>query len=150
MCDKYMQEAITEAKKAARAGDVPVGAVIVKDDKIIGRGHNETELRRDPTAHGEMIAIREAAGELGYARLTDCRMYVTIEPCPMCAGAIIQARIPELFIGAPDPKAGAAGSVYNILQDGRLNHRVQVTRHVMEAQCSEIISEFFRNIREKK
>ena len=117
---KYMQEAIEEAKKAAAMGEVPVGAVIVKSGEIIGRGHNLTETLKDPTAHAEIIAIRQAAANLGGWRLTDCCIFVTAEPCSMCAGAIVWARIQKLYIGTMDPKSGACGSVFNIPQEKSL------------------------------
>lgn len=150
MYDKFMEAALCEAKKAEELGEIPIGAVIVRDDEIIARGHNMTETSKDPTAHAEMIAIREAASVLGGWRLIGCRMYVTIEPCSMCAGALVWSRIEKLCIGAPDPKAGACGSVFNIVQSDRLNHRIEVERGIMEEECSEIVRSFFRNLRNKK
>ncbi len=147
MCEKYMREALKEAEKAAGIDEIPVGAVIVRDGAVIARGHNETESRNDPTAHAEMIAIQRAAEITGFYRLTDCEMYVTLEPCAMCAGAIVQARIPKIYIGAMDPKAGACGSVYDILGEGRLNHRPDVTCGIMEEECGSIVSLFFKKIR---
>ena len=142
-----MEEAIAEARKALELMEVPVGAVIVRDGIIVGRGHNLTETSKDPTAHAEIIAIREAAKTLGGWRLIGCKMYVTTEPCSMCAGAIVLSRIPELFIGTMNPKAGACGSLYNIVSDSRLNHRVQVTTGVMEDTCRQMMQEFFRRLK---
>jgi tRNA(adenine34) deaminase len=144
---EFMEAAIEEAEKSREIGEVPIGAVIVKDDVIIARGHNSVELDKDPTSHAEMKAIRSAAEALGGWRLIGCSMYVTCEPCSMCAGAIVWARIEKLFIGAMNPKAGACGSVFNIVEDERLNHRVDVTRGVMEEQCSSLMSSFFRDLR---
>ncbi len=143
----FMEEALAEAEKAAAMGEVPVGAVIVQNDQIIARGHNRTETDRDPTAHAEMIAIRQAAKTLGGWRLPDCTMYVTLEPCSMCAGAIVWSRIERLVIGTEDPKAGACGSVFNIPQDERLNHRVEVERGLMREECSALMRSFFRDLR---
>lgn len=145
-----MKEALAEAKKAAAAGEVPVGAVIVKDGEIIGRGHNETETAKDPTAHAEMIAIRQAAKNLGGWRLTGCTMYVTTEPCSMCAGAIVWSRISRLFIGAMDPKSGACGSVFNIPQESRLNHFVEIETGLMQEECSSLMKSFFKELRKRK
>lgn len=144
--DKYMEEALREAGKAAAMGEVPVGAVIVRDGQIIARGHNRTETDRDPTAHAEMIAIRAAAQALGGWRLPGCTLYVTLEPCSMCAGAIVWARIERLVIGTMDPKAGACGSVCNLVQEPRFNHRVEVevlAGPVQEA-CAQQLKDFFR------
>ncbi len=144
-----MTEALHEAQKAAAMGEIPVGAVIVRDGEIIARGHNRTETDRDPTAHAEMIAIRQAAEKLGGWRLPGCTMYVTLEPCSMCAGAIVWSRIERLVIGTMDPKAGACGSVFNIVQEPRLNHRVQVEVLTGEDRqaCAEMIKQFFRALR---
>ena len=147
---KYMEEALKEAQIAAIQGEVPVGAVIEKDGRIIGRGHNRTEQDNDPTAHAEMIAIRQAAREVGWARLTGCNMYVTLEPCPMCAGAIVWARIENLHIGAMDPKAGACGSVMNIVENESLNHRVCVSDGLMARECSKTLKDFFSERRNAK
>jgi len=144
-----MQQALVEAQKAYDMGEVPIGAVIVKDGEVIARGHNLREREKDPTLHAEMVAIREAAKHLGGWRLTGCELYVTIEPCPMCAGAIIQARIQRVVFGALDPKAGCAGSLYNLLQDPRFNHRVEVVGGIMEEECRRIMQDFFRERREK-
>lgn len=148
--DDYMKEALREARSAAQLGEIPIGAVIVKDDEIIARGHNMTETAKDPTAHAEMIAIKEASGKLGGWRLSGCDMYVTCEPCTMCAGALVWSRIERLYIGTMDPKAGACGSVYNIVQDERLNHSVEIETGIMEEECSSIIKEFFAGLRNNK
>ena len=145
-----MKRALAEAEKALELGETPVGAVIVKNGVIIGRGCNRVETLKDPTAHAEIIAIGAAAETTGYARLIDTTMYVTLEPCPMCAGAIVLARIPELVYGAVDPKMGACGSIYDICRDENLNHTVKVTTGVMEHECSGILRDFFRSLREKK
>lgn len=144
-----MNEALIEAKKAYEKGEVPIGAVITRKGRIIARGHNLKEHLKDPTAHAEIICIRDAARKVGEWRLTDCQLYVTIEPCCMCAGAVVQARIPRLIIGAMDPKAGAAGSLLNVVEDERFNHRVTVTRGVLEEECSALIKDFFRHLRQK-
>ncbi|SFQ10810.1 tRNA(adenine34) deaminase [Caldicoprobacter faecalis] len=146
---RFMEQALLEAQKAYDMNEVPIGAVVVKDGEIIARGHNLRETGRDPTLHAEMVAIREAARYLGGWRLTGCELYVTIEPCPMCAGAIIQARIQRVVFGAMDPKAGCAGSLYNLLQDPRFNHQVEVVGGVMEEECRRIMQDFFRKKREK-
>ncbi len=145
-----MREALKEAKKAAELGEVPIGAVVVKDGTIVGRGHNRTETKKDPTAHAEMEAIREAAETLGGWRLLNCDMYVTAEPCSMCAGAIVWSRIENLYIGTMDPKAGACGSVFNIVQEKKLNHNVKVETGILQDECSEILKDFFRNLRRTK
>ena len=145
--NEFMEAAIEEAKLAFDLGEVPVGAVIVKDGAIIARAHNLTETAKDPTAHAEILAIREAAKALGGWRLMDCDLYVTVEPCSMCAGAIVWSRIRGLFYGARDPKAGAAGSLFNIPADTRLNHNPEVTGGIMEEECSSIIKAFFRELR---
>ena len=142
-------EALKEAKKAFELGEIPIGAVIVKDEEIIARGHNLREVTKDPTAHAEIIAIRRASEVLGGWRLTNCDLYVTIEPCPMCAGAIMMSRINKLFIGSMDPKGGAAGSLYNIVNDDRLNHRTEIIYDVLRDECSSIMKEFFKKLRSK-
>ena len=144
-----MTEALAEARKAENRGEVPVGAVIEKDGAIIGRGHNLTETLKDPTAHAEMIAIRNAAKELGGWRLLGCNLYVTCEPCAMCAGAIVLARIDKAYIGAMDPKSGACGSVFNIIQDNRLNHYVKIETGIMQQECEHIMKAFFKKRRKK-
>lgn len=145
----WMRLALEEAQRAVEAGDVPVGAVVVRAGQVIGRGHNRREQDHDPTAHAEVLAIRAAAEVVGAWRLTGSTIYVTIEPCPMCAGALVLARIDRLVYGAADPKAGAAGSLWNIVQDQRLNHRLEVTAGVLEAECQDIIRSFFRERRGK-
>ena len=148
--EEFMLEAFKEAEIALSLGEVPIGAVIEKDGIIIGRGHNKTETDKDPTAHAEMLAIRDAAGKLGGWRLLGCRMYVTTEPCSMCAGAIVLARIQTVFIGTMDRKTGACGSLSNILQDERLNHYVQIETGIMQQQCEKIMKSFFQKLRKKK
>ena len=147
---KFMEEALTEAKKAAALGEVPIGAVIVKDGVIVGRGHNMTETEKDPTAHAEMEAIRQAAKTLGGWRLIGCDMYVTAEPCAMCAGAIVWARIENLYIGTTDPKAGACGSVFNIVREKKLNHNVNTEIGLLQEECSKILKDFFKELRRTK
>jgi tRNA(adenine34) deaminase len=139
----YMRLALREAERAATHDDVPIGAVIVRDGEILAAAGNERELRGSPVAHAEILAIEEAARHLGGWRLLNTVIYVTLEPCPMCAGAIVQARIPHLVFGAPDDKAGAAGTLYNIVQDSRLNHNVEVTAGVLEAESLALLREFF-------
>ncbi len=145
-----MKEALKEAEKAKTLGEVPIGCVIIKNDEIIGRGHNLTETEKDPTAHAEMIAIKQAAKALGGWRLLDTTMYVTCEPCSMCAGAIVWARIDRVVIGTMDPKAGAAGSVFNILQSEKLNHRVELVTGIMAEDCAALMKDFFRDLRNRK
>src|SRR5579871_1916220 len=144
----WMQLALEQAALAAQAGEVPVGALVIKDGEIIGRGHNRNLLNDDPTAHAEIVALREAAARLKNHRLTGCTMVTTIEPCSMCAGALIHARIARLIYGAADAKAGAAGSALEVLNHPRLNHKMEVTAGVLADRCSEIIQEFFRRKRE--
>ena len=139
----YMDLALFEAKKAETAGEVPVGAIIVCGGDVIGRGFNQPISRSDPTAHAEILALREAAHHQGNYRLPDATMYCTVEPCMMCAGAIIHARISRLIFGTPDPKAGSAGSIYNVLTDPRLNHRVDVISGIREDECAALVREFF-------
>ena len=145
--EKFMKAALKEAEKAAAMGEVPIGAVVVKDGIIIGRGHNKTETAKDPTAHAEMEAIRAASAVLGGWRLLGCDMYVTAEPCSMCAGAIVWSRIENLYIGTMDPKAGACGSVFNIVQEDKLNHQVNVTTGILQEECSRLLKDFFRSLR---
>ncbi|SHK59197.1 tRNA adenosine(34) deaminase TadA [Paramaledivibacter caminithermalis] len=149
MKEFFMEEALKEAKKAFDIKEIPIGAVIVRHNEIIARGHNLRESTKDPTAHAEIIAIRRASEALGGWRLTNCDLYVTIEPCPMCAGAIVMARISRLFIGSMDPKGGAAGSLYNIVDDSRLNHRTEIIYNVLSDKCSGIMKEFFKKLRER-
>lgn len=143
----YMSEALKEAKKAFDIDEVAVGAVVVYERNIIARAHNQTRLLKDPTAHAEMIALTQAANFLKSERLLNCTLYVTIEPCPMCAGAIVWARLKRLVFGANDPKAGACGSVMDVLGQYRLNHRVSVTGGVLADECAALISEFFQKQR---
>jgi tRNA(adenine34) deaminase len=142
--DHFMKMAIEEAEQAARENEVPIGAVIVDGGRVIARSHNQREQLHDPTAHAEMIAITQAAESRQSWRLDGCTLYVTLEPCPMCAGAIVQARIPQVVYGAADPKAGAVATLYRILDDPRLNHRAQVVAGVLSEPCAHILSEFFR------
>ena len=148
--EEYMRIAIEEAKIAASLGESPIGAVIVQDGIVVGRGHNTTETAKDPTCHAEMNAIRDAARNLGGWRLPRCSMYVTLEPCSMCAGAIVLARIEQLYIGTADPKSGACGSRRNIVSDERLNHRVEVHTGVLQEECSGLLKDFFKQLRKKK
>jgi tRNA(adenine34) deaminase len=141
--EHFMRLAIREAERALEHEDVPVGAVIVRDGEVAGIGHNERELRQDPTAHAELLAIREAAGSLGSWRLLDCVLYVTLEPCAMCAGAIVLARLPRVIYAASDPKAGAAGSVLDILGEPRLNHRPEVAAGLLADVSAELLRGFF-------
>lgn len=138
-----MGHALAEARAALEHDDVPVGVVVVKGGEIVGRGHNRREIDQDPTAHAEVIALRDAAGNLGRWRLDDCTMVVTLEPCAMCAGAIISARIARLVIGAADLKAGAVGSLYNLCDDPRLNHTVDIRWKLRETEAAELLTEFF-------
>lgn len=139
----YMRLALREAEAAAAEDEVPIGAVIVHEGRVIASAHNQREQLHDPTAHAEMIAITQAAGVLGDWRLEGCTLYVTLEPCPMCAGASVLARIPRVVYGAADPKAGAAHTLYHLLDDGRLNHRADVKSGVLADECGEILSRFF-------
>ncbi len=142
--EHFMREALRQAEIARSVNEVPVGAVIVRDGRVIGAAHNQREQLRDPTAHAEMLAITQAAESIGDWRLEKCVLYVTLEPCPMCAGAIVQARIPMVVFGASDPKAGAVHSVYQLLSDARLNHRCEIISGVLEQPCSTILTEFFQ------
>lgn len=147
--EDFMREALLEAQKALAAEEVPVGAVVVKDGVIIGRGHNLTESSKDPTAHAEIIAIREAAQTLSGWRLLGCTMYVTTEPCSMCAGAIVLARVPHLYIGTQNPKGGACGSVLNVVQEPKLNHFVEVQFGLLQKECQQIMQSFFKILKKK-
>ena len=147
--ERWMRHALAEAGSALKKGEVPVGAVVVYEDKIIGRGHNQVESLNDPTAHAEIIAIGAAATYLNSWRLSDASLYVTIEPCAMCAGALVLSRIDRLVFGSKDPKAGACGSLYNIVQDIRLNHQVEIVPYVLEKECSQILQAFFEKLRQK-
>lgn len=144
---KYMNLALEQARKAAAQGEVPIGAVLVRDDQVLTQAHNFRETWQDPTAHAEMVAIREAATQSGSWRLINTTLYVTLEPCAMCIGAIILARIPRLVFGALDPKAGACGSVLNVPTERRLNHRVEVIGRMLEQESQELLQTFFKNLR---
>ncbi|GMV92666.1 MAG: tRNA-specific adenosine deaminase [Candidatus Hydrogenedentota bacterium] len=146
---RYMQYAIREAQYAQEAGEVPVGCVIVYDGQIIGKAHNQREMLQDPTAHAEILAITQAANKLGSWRLEETKLYVTLEPCPMCSGAIILARVPEVYFGAYDPKAGTVGSLMNLLEDPRFNHQPKVYPGLLAEECGAILTEFFRSIRRR-
>jgi len=147
---QFMQEALKEAKSAFREDDVPIGAVIVYKDKIIGRAHNQVERLKDPTAHAEMLAITSAANSLNSKWLNGASLYVTIEPCSMCAGALVLARIKNLIYGADDPKAGGCGSVTNIVNNKSLNHRIKVQKGILEKECSLLLKEFFKKKRSQQ
>jgi len=144
----YMKLALDEAELAVREDEVPVGAVIVHRDRVVASAHNQREQLRDPTAHAEMVAITQAAEALGSWRLDGCTLYVTLEPCPMCAGAILQARIATVVYGATDPKAGAVHTLYHLLDDARLNHRAEVVGGVLAEECGQILSRFFQRQRQ--
>jgi tRNA(adenine34) deaminase len=143
----FMRLALREAERALEHDDIPVGSVVVMDGEVIGSGHNERELRADPTAHAELIALRDAARTLGTWRVLDSVLYVTLEPCAMCAGAIVLARVPRVVYGTPDPKAGAAGSILNILAEPRLNHRPQVQSGLLAEDCANLLRSFFASRR---
>ena len=147
---KFMKEALKEAKKAYDKLEVPVGAVIVKDGKIIARAHNLKERRLDTTKHGEMLAIQKASKKLKSWRLLDCEMYVTLEPCSMCSGAIINSRIKKIYIGTLDEKTGAAGSVFNLFEDYTFNHKVEVEKGIMKEECENLLKSFFKMLRKLK
>jgi tRNA(adenine34) deaminase len=146
--EHYMKQALKEAQKAYKKGEAPIGAVVVKEGKIIARAHNLREKNNDPTAHAEILALRKAAKKLGEWRLLGCDMYVTLEPCPMCAGAIIQARIERLYAGAMDLKAEAAGSVVDLFSETRFNHKVEVETGLLAEECSNILKVFFKELRD--
>lgn len=148
--ERWMREAIAEARKAEAIGEVPIGAIVVRDGQVIGRGYNVRETSLDPTSHAEMIAIRQASEALDAWRLLDCRLYVTLEPCPMCAGAIVQSRVPQVIYGAPDPKAGCAGTLMNLLQEPRFNHEAEVLSGVLQEECGALLSDFFRGLRRRR
>lgn len=144
-----MREALKEAKKALDKEEVPVGAIIVKDGKIISRAHNIKECKKDATCHAEILAIQKACKKLGSWRLLDCEMYVTLEPCPMCAGALIQSRIKKLYIGTDDNKTGACGSVLNLLEDYKFNHKIELKKYILKEETEKILKEFFKYLRER-
>ena len=148
--EKYMKDAIRQAKKAAALGEVPIGCVIVHDGQVIGRGYNRRNTDKSTLAHAEITAIKRASKKLGDWRLEDCTLYVTLEPCQMCAGAIVQARIPEVMIGCMNPKAGCAGSVLNLLDVQAFNHQAEVKTKVLEEECSLMMKQFFRELRAKQ
>lgn len=148
--EKYMKEAVRQAKKAYAIGEVPIGCVIVYEDKIIGRGYNRRTIDKNPLAHAEMIAIKKASKKMGDWRLEDCTMYVTLEPCQMCSGAVVQSRMKKVVVGCMNPKAGCAGSILNMLQVPEFNHQVELETGVLEEECSEMMKSFFRELREKK
>ena len=148
--EKFMKEAIKQAKKAYDKEEIPVGAVIVKDGKIIARGYNKKEEKKDTTQHAEIIAIQKASRKIGAWRLQDCEMYVTLEPCAMCTGALIQARLKRVYIGTMDPKTGACGSVLNLLEDYKFNHKVEVETNIMQKECEKILKDFFKYLKSKK
>ena len=147
--EKFMKEAIKQAKKEYDKEEIPVGAVIVKDGKIIARGYNKKEEKKDTTQHAEIIAIQKASRKIGAWRLQDCEMYVTLEPCAMCTGALIQARLKRVYIGTMDPKTGACGSVLNLLEDYKFNHKVEVETNIMQKECEKILKDFFKYLRSK-
>ena len=148
--EKFMREAIRQARKAEKIDEVPIGCVIVYENKIIARGYNRRNIDKNTLAHAELSAIKKASKKLGDWRLEGCTMYVTLEPCQMCAGAIVQARIDKVVIGSMNPKAGCAGSVLNLLQISAFNHQVELETGVLEAECSSMLSNFFKNLRIKK
>ena len=150
MQEKFMKEALKEAEKAYKKLEVPVGAVIVKDGKIIARGHNQKETKTDTTKHAEIIAIQKASKKLKAWRLLDCEMYVTLEPCAMCAGAIINSRIKKVYIGTKDNKTGAVGSVLNLFEDFKFNHKVESEIGLMQDECEKILKQFFKELRLSK
>ncbi|MGG3564881.1 tRNA adenosine(34) deaminase TadA [Neobacillus rhizosphaerae] len=146
----FMSEAIKEAKKAEELMEVPIGAVLVMEDRIISRAYNLREREQNAVAHAELIAIEQACREIGSWRLEDATLYVTLEPCPMCSGAIILSRVKRVVYGASDPKGGCAGTLMNLLQDDRFNHQSEVTKGVLESECGQLLSDFFRGLRERK
>ena len=148
--EKWMKEALKQAKKAYECNEIPVGAVIVKDNKIIARGYNKKEIKFDTTKHAEIIAIQKASKKLKSWRLSDCEMYVTLEPCSMCAGALIQSRIKKVYIGTMDYKTGACGSVLNLLQDYPFNHKVEYETGILKEECESILQNFFKELRKRK
>ena len=148
--ERYMKEALKQAKKAALIDEVPIGCVIVHDEKIIARGYNKRNKLHSTLGHAEISAIKKASKVLGDWRLEECTMYVTLEPCPMCAGAIVQARIPKVYIGSMNPKAGCAGSVLNLLDEKGFNHQVETEEGLLGEECSMMLKEFFKELREKR
>ena len=148
--EKFMKDAIRQAKKAGAIGDVPIGCVIVHEGKIIARGYNKRNKNKTVLAHAELLAMSKACKKIGDWRLEECTMYITLEPCQMCAGAIVQARIPRVVIGSMNPKAGCGGSILNLLEMQEFNHQVNVTRGVLNQECSEMLSDFFQELRRKQ
>lgn len=148
--EKFMKEALKEALKAYEKLEVPVGAVIVKDGKVIARAHNVKEGKKDTTKHAEILAISKASKKLESWRLTDCEMYVTLEPCSMCAGALINARIKKVYIGTMDEKTGACGSVFNLLEDYTFNHKVEIETGILQQECETLLKQFFKELRKQK
>lgn len=148
--EKYMREAIRQAKKAYLIGEVPIGCVVVYQDKIIGRGYNRRTIDKNPLAHAELTAIRKASRKMGDWRLEGCTMYVTLEPCQMCSGAIVQSRMDKVVVGCMNPKAGCAGSILNLLQVKEFNHQAELVTGVLEEECSRMMKTFFKELREKK
>lgn len=146
----YMKEALKEAKKAYKELEIPVGCVIVKDDKIIARAHNQKEIKKDTTKHAEIVAIQRASKKLGAWRLENCDMYVTLEPCSMCAGALIQSRVRKVYIGTMDEKTGSCGSVFNLLEDYKFNHHVESETGLLKEECEKILKDFFVELRKSK
>ncbi len=144
---KYMHQSLLLAQKAADEGEIPVGALVVHNNKIIGKGYNQVEMLKDPTAHAEMLAISAACATIETKYLLDCTLYVTLEPCPMCAGAIVHSKLKRLVFGATDDKAGGCGSIFNIVENKRLNHQVEVVQGVLEADCSALLKSFFKKLR---
>jgi len=149
VAEKYMKQAIRLAGKAAELGEVPIGCIIEYQGKVIGRGYNRRTTDKSTLAHAEIIAIKKACKKMGDWRLEDCTMYVTLEPCQMCAGAIVQARVKKVVIGCMNPKAGCAGSILNVLQMEEFNHQVEIERGVLEEECSQMLTSFFKNLRKK-
>ncbi|WP_077298811.1 tRNA adenosine(34) deaminase TadA [Virgibacillus pantothenticus] len=150
MDEHMMKIAIQEAKQAAEQGEAPIGALIAYDNEVIATAHNLRETTQSTLAHAELLAIRQANEKVGSWRLEDCTLYVTLEPCPMCAGAIVQSRIKRVVYGAYDPKAGCAGTLFNLLDDARFNHQVDVTAGVLEEECANLLKDFFKRLRERK
>ena len=148
--EKYMKEAIRQARKAWKLNEVPIGCVIVREDRIIARGYNRRNTDKNTLAHAELLAIRKASRAVGDWRLEDCTMYITLEPCQMCAGAIVQARIPRVVIGSRNPKAGCAGSILNLLDIPAFNHQAELTEGVLGEECSALMTDFFRELRERR
>ena len=148
--EKYMKEAIKQAKKAYAIGEVPIGCVIVYQDKIIGRGYNRRTIDNNTLAHAELAAIRKASRKMNDWRLEDCTMYVTLEPCQMCSGAIVQSRMTRVVVGCMNPKAGCAGSILNLLDMPEFNHQTEIEHGILEEECSQMLSDFFRELRRKK